>query len=487
MNKSKLDAFLNYIKSLKFTVFVVTLIVIIVPILAIGTIFLNVSTSKYYNNRLEEYKSNNVMLKNNIISSGYFDKKQSDAVNAQINLLSNEFDARIQIIDTANIIREDTKSSDIGHTSISKDVFKALKGKDVMEENSDLDYIEFSTPLIATVSTADGGSAKKTVGVLCTNYSTANISEYRNEVKRVVYIAFALGIIFALVVAGVCSKFFARPIRRVGEIIKDVKHRRGVEDLDEVKDCTEVKQILSDFNTMIDNFYAEQKKRDDFVSNVSHELKTPITSMKVLADSLVGQEGAPEELYQEFLEDISTEIERESQIINDLLDLVNTENIENEISISQVNINDVLESVLKTVKPIAEEKNIEVVYESFRPIIADVDELKFARVVTNLVENAIKYNKVDGTVTVSLNADHQYFFVKVQDTGIGISEEDQARVFERFFRVDKARARETGGSGLGLAITKEIVKKHHGSIGVHSKEDEGTTFTVRIPLKYIEE
>ena len=486
MNKSKLDAFLNYIKSLEFTVFVVTLIVIIVPIITIGTIFLNVSTSKYYNNRLEEYKSNNIMLKNNIISSGFLDKKQSEAVKAQINLLSNEFDARIQIIDTSNIIREDTKSSDIGHTSISKDVFKALEGEDVMEENSDIGYIEFSIPLVATITTA-GGSAKKTVGVLCTNYSTANITQYRDDVKRVVYIIFAIGIILALVVAGVCSKFLTRPIKRVGEIIKDVKHRRGVEDLDEVKDYTEVKKILGDFNTMIDNFYAEQKKRDDFVSNVSHELKTPITSMKVLADSLIGAEGAPEEMYQEFLVDISNEIERESQIINDLLDLVNTENVENEISISQVNINDVLESVLKTIKPIAEEKNIEVVYESFRPIIADVDELKFARVVTNLVENAIKYNQVDGTVTVSLNADHQYFFVKVQDTGIGIPEEDQDRVFERFFRVDKARARETGGSGLGLAITKEIVKRHHGSIGVYSKEDEGTTFTVRIPLKYIEE
>ena len=487
MKKNKLDIFLNYIKSLEFSVFVVVLIAIIVPIITIGTIFLNVSTSKYYNNRLEEYKSNNVMLKNNIVSSGYFDRKQSEAVNAQINLLSNEFDCRIQIIDTSNIIREDTKSSDIGHTSISKDVFKAMKGKDVMEENKDLQYIEFASPLVATISTVDGATEKKTVGVLCTNYSTANIENYRNDVRRVVYIIFAIGIIFALVVAGVCAKFFTRPIKRVGEIIKDVKHRRGVEDLENVKDCTEVKQILGDFNTMIDNFYAEQKKRDDFVSNVSHELKTPITSMKVLADSLVGQTGAPEELYQEFLEDISTEIERESQIINDLLDLVNTENVENEINISQVNINDVLESVLKTIKPLAEEKNIEVVYESFRPIIADVDELKFARVITNLVENAIKYNQVDGTVTVSLNADHQYFFVKVQDTGIGIAEEDQDRVFERFFRVDKARARETGGSGLGLAITKEIVKKHHGSIGVYSKEEEGTTFTVRIPLKYIEE
>lgn len=218
---------------------------------------------------------------------------------------------------------------------------------------------------------------------------------------------------------------------------------------------------------------------------MSHELKTPITSMKVLADSLLGQQGLPEELYQEFLHDISKEIDRENDIITDLLALVRMEKSESEINISSVNINEILEAVLKRLKPIAESKNIELIFESFRPVIADVDELKFASVATNLVENAIKYNNTDGTVTASLNSDHQYFYLKVTDTGIGISEENQDRVFERFFRVDKARSRETGGTGLGLAITKEIVMKHHGSIKIHSKEGEGTTFTVRIPLKYI--
>ena len=150
------------------------------------------------------------------------------------------------------------------------------------------------------------------------------------------------------------------------------------------------------------------------------------------------------------------------------------EKSESEINISSVNINEILEAVLKRLKPIAESKNIELIFESFRPVIADVDELKFASVATNLVENAKKYNNTNGTVTASLNSDHQYFYLKVTDTGIGISEENQDRVFERFFRVDKARSRETGGTGLGLAITKEIVMMQHGSIKIHSKEGEGT-------------
>ena len=253
------------------------------------------------------------------------------------------------------------------------------------------------------------------------------------------------------------------------------------------KEYTEIVNIAEQFNKMIDEFNAQAKKRDEFVSNVSHELKTPITSMKVLADSLLSMEGVSSEMYEEFLKDISKEIERENEIISDLLDIVKGEREAEELNISSVSINDVIESTLKRLTPIAKEKNVEIIYEDFRPVIAEVDELKFSRVVTNLIENAIKYNNVDGKVTVSLNADHQYFFLSVADTGIGIGEEDQERVFERFFRVDKARARETGGTGLGLAITNDIVKQHYGSIGVQSKEDEGTTFTVRIPLKYIEQ
>jgi signal transduction histidine kinase len=104
---------------------------------------------------------------------------------------------------------------------------------------------------------------------------------------------------------------------------------------------------------------------------------------------------------------------------------------------------------------------------------------------SNLIENAIKYNMEDGWVRVSLNADHKYFYVKVADSGIGIPEEAQDSIFDRFYRVDKARSRGTGGTGLGLAITKNAIHMHKGAIKVYSKENEGTTFTVRVPINYI--
>ena len=178
-------------------------------------------------------------------------------------------------------------------------------------------------------------------------------------------------------------------------------------------------------------------------------------------------------------------IDRENQIITDLLSLVKMDKTGQTMNISSVNINDLLEQTLKRLRPIANKKKVEVVMESFRPVIAEIDEMKFSLAVSNLVENAIKYNHENGWVHVSLNADHQYFYIKVEDSGIGIPEKDQPHIFERFYRVDKSHSREIGGTGLGLALVRSAVIAHRGSIKVHSSVGEGTTFTVRIPLIYV--
>ena len=222
------------------------------------------------------------------------------------------------------------------------------------------------------------------------------------------------------------------------------------------------------------------------MSNVSHELKTPLASMKVLSDSLLQQEGMPEEIYREFLGDITTEIERMTQIINDLLSMVKMDKDSATMIITNISINDLLESLLKRLRPIAAERNIELIMESFRPVMADVDEVKMSIALNNIIENAIKYNYDNGWVRVTLNADHKFFFISVKDSGVGIPEEFQNSVFERFYRVDKARSRETGGTGLGLSLTRNAILLHRGSIKLYSKEKEGTTFTIRVPLNYVQ-
>ena len=227
---------------------------------------------------------------------------------------------------------------------------------------------------------------------------------------------------------------------------------------------------------------ALDNSRQEFVENVSHELKTPMAGIKVLADSLLAQQDAPAELYREFMEDIASEIDRENQIITDLLVLVKMDKKAQEMNIVSLNINDLTELILKRLRPIARKKDVEVVFESMRPVMAEVDEVKLTLVMTNLVENAIKYNKEHGWVKVELDADHQYFNFKVSDSGLGIPEDDLPYIFERFYRVDKSHSREIGGTGLGLAITKSAVLMHRGAITVSSVEGEGTSFVVKIPL-----
>ena len=290
-------------------------------------------------------------------------------------------------------------------------------------------------------------------------------------------------VLLLVVIVSFLSNKMVKPFARITQAIEDVTEGYDNDYLKE-NAYTETKQISDAFNKMLGRLKQLNDSREEFVSNVSHELKTPLTSMKVLADSLLAQENVPIELYQEFMGDIAKEIDRENDIISDLLTLVKMDKTVQGLNIRQININELLETILKRLKPIADKKKIEVVLESFRPVSAEIDEMKLTLAISNLVENAIKYNRDEGWVRVSLNADHKYFYVKVMDSGIGIPEEDQAHIFERFYRVDKSHSREIGGTGLGLAIARNAVIMHRGSIKVYSSKGEGTTFTVRIPLTY---
>ncbi len=492
MNKNLIEKIRSVLKSLKFRVFVIVALAIILPTLISSIFIYNVAVKKYTEKKIDSFSGANTVIRNTVENGHFFDEVVEDAEtannsvlqnNAQVEHLAKAHQCRIQVINSKRVILYDS-GSDAGKNSVAKAVQKGMAGEKQFVQKEDA--VEYVIPVVIS----SGGSETESqivLGVIYTRYSLKDVENYSLNMRRYVNMASSLLVIFGLILAWVLSVVFTNPIQRIEKSITEISQAKNIdkEPVEEENDYSEVMEISRDFRALVSRLTTQVRSQQEFVSNVSHELKTPITSMKILADSLLGQQGMPEELYQEFLQDISKEIDRENNIITDLLELVRMEKSSAEINISSVNINEIVETILRRLKPIAESKNIEVIFESFRPVIADVDEIKFASVVNNLVENAIKYNNTDGTVTTSLNSDHQYFYLKVTDTGIGISEEAQERVFERFFRVDKARTRETGGSGLGLAITKEIVDKHHGSIKVHSKEGEGTTFTVRIPLKYI--
>lgn len=305
-----------------------------------------------------------------------------------------------------------------------------------------------------------------------------------NMSKEVVTIIIYAMIALLIVAAVVVAMWITKPFRTLTMTIETLGEGYIPKEVD-LSGYTETEAIAKAFDKMLDKLNRLDESRQEFVSNVSHELKTPITGMKVIADSLAAQDEVPNELYKEFFADIAAEIERENKIINDLLSLVRLDKTNNEMQITQVNINELVELILKRIRPIASKKNVELVFESFRPVVAEADEVKLTLAISNFVENAVKYNKVDGLVKVTLNADHKYFYVKISDTGIGIPKDKQEYIFDRFYRVDKARSRETGGTGLGLSIAKNAILLHKGAVKVYSKEGEGTTFTIRIPLTYV--
>lgn len=475
--------FVGFLKSLKFRLILLILVIAILPSLVLSIGILNSYEARAVSIRESEVLSQAKILANQIATSEYMNKDGTGTgiIQAQMSLLTTIYDGRVIIVDNNFKISHDTYNLDDHKTIIAEEVIRSFQGQDIVNYDEENHYIEMTTPII----NPDDASAT-VLGVMLISVSTDNIvlnlSYLRQIATIILVILFAATVFFGVL----AILYFIKPISKISDGIAAIKNGYG-EDTLQVNDCTETAQICRRFNEMLGRMKVMDASRQEFVSNVSHELKTPLTSMKVLADSINSMPDAPKELYQEFMGDITSEIERETKIINDLLSLVKMDKSAADLNVASVNMNELLEQILKRLQPIADKQQVEIVLESFRPVTAEVDEVKITLAITNLVENAIKYNRTDGEgwVHVSLNADHQYLYLKVEDSGIGIPEECLDQIYERFYRVDKSHSREIGGTGLGLAITRNCILMHRGAIKAHSVLGEGTTFDVRIPLTYI--
>ncbi|MDD2972520.1 MAG: ATP-binding protein [Lachnospiraceae bacterium] len=492
------------LRSLKVRIFLIIFLAGIIP-----SIVMRFGILENYVDRAVEVREKDVqnqiqILANHLTTYSYLQDTSSGIVNAELDQLSTLYDGRVLIINQNFSVIKDTYGISEGKTIISEEVIKCFKGENSCNYDATNHYIEVTTPIIDktvlnTASTTSGDAATATdaqeipaatesepaiMGVLLISVSTDSIiinQEILSRKAAILEMAMAIiifGIVFLL------SAILIRPFNRVADAIHAVKEGFA-DEVESVPDYLETEHIIDAYSQVASRMKVLDDSRQEFVSNVSHELKTPLTSMKVLADSLLMQKDAPIELYQEFMEDIANEIDRENKIINDLLSLVKMDKTAADLNISNVNINEQLELILKRLTPIANKQNVELIFESMRQVDAEIDEVKLTLAFSNLVENAIKYNKEKGWVRITLDADHQFFTVEVADSGIGIPQESLDQIYERFYRVDKSHSREIGGTGLGLAITRNAILMHRGSIKAASVEGEGTTFTVKIPLSYI--
>ena len=420
-------------------------------------------------------------LSRDLFATNYLDTGSSDVVDSALMQIADLYGGRVIVVNGSFCIIRDTYGLDEGKTVVAKEVIECFKGLNSDYYNAANDFIEVVSPIQDDVT-------RNVEGAFIVSIPTTDIIQSREYLSRSVLLLQILVTILVIGVSFYASRLLVKPFGKVTAMMNSGEDFL-TEDIS-IPDYTETKLLSAAYNQMRHRLQAQEESRQEFVSNVSHELKTPMTSMKVLSDSLVqqAQRGeVPNELYEEFMKDIGEEIDRENKIITDLLNLVKMDRRSNDLHIEDTNINDLIGLILKRLRPIAAKRGIEIALESYKPIIAQVDQTKFTLALSNLVENAIKYNKENGWIHVSLNVDNTYFFVKVEDSGIGIPQEDLDRIFERFYRVDKSHSREIGGTGLGLAITNSAVRMHHGAIRVYSREGEGTTFTVRMPLRYSRE
>ena len=291
-------------------------------------------------------------------------------------------------------------------------------------------------------------------------------------------------ILIAAYMAGRVSKAVTTPINQI-----DLNEPDREKVYDEIEPL--IDKIIKQNNQIdkqIEQLNMEHEKQDnlrrDFTANVSHELKTPLTSISGFAEII--QNGmVKEEDITRFAGKIHSEAQRLIILVGDIIKLSQLDGKDIAVKMEPIDLYETSQAVMGHLEATAEKRNIKMFLSGKHLVITGAEQI-IEEMIFNLIDNAIKYNKTGGKIYVNILKNDDGINLSVEDTGIGIKDEDIGRIFERFYRVDKARSRETGGTGLGLAIVRNIILMHHGTIKVHSEENIGTTFTMRIPLNYVE-
>lgn len=442
-------------------------------IIAFSNILYSTLEMYFINDKKDDLKRYSNLLASDIAANGYLHNASRESLTDDMDNASKLYEARIMLLNDQGFVIYDTKKIENGKMLASEEVIKALSDRENIKELGKV--INVFTPI-------KNDESEKVTGVIILSNSLEDLYEMIDIIQEIIV---NLLIIIGIVVAFVYIYFTGVTVRPLHQLLRAINNisKGHLDEKVNIKTKNEFAKLGNAFNNMTDRLYRMDQSRSEFVSNVSHELKTPLSSIKVLTESLLLQENLPEELYKEFLTDINSEIDRQTAIINDLLTLVRLDEKDKELNVKSVDLNDMIEKILKRLQPLAVQKNVELILENNRQVNAEIDEMKMTLAMSNLVENGIKYNKEKGKVIVTIDSGHDDAYVTVTDTGIGIPKEHFEKLFERFYRVDKTRDRSTGGTGLGLSIAHRSILLHKGSINVESELDIGTRFFITIPLR----
>lgn len=413
-----------------------------------------------------------------------FASARTGALEETIVSASGEMGGRLLAVDADGKVQADSYAQMSGMRLQLPEVLAILTGgqnsawgiHSMQESTLEADPDQYVAVVSAAMSLSDGRQ-----GVMVFVSPVQEMVESLTQVQRQLISVFLLVAVAALTVALIFSQIITRPISALTASIR--KMAKG--DLSvrtKVRGSGELRELAESYNNMAQQLESIDQTRSQFVSNASHELKTPMATMKILLETMMYQPDMPPELRGEFMQDMNHEIDRLTSIITDLLTLTQTDDRSQALNLETVDVSALAEETLHLLRPTAEQRGMALMSSIQPGCTLQADRSKLGQVIYNLTENALKYTPDGGHIGVTLRTEGGSLVLLVQDDGVGIPKEDQPHIFDRFYRVDKARSRETGGTGLGLSIVRQMVTLHGGTVSVESQPGQGSLFTVRIPL-----
>ena len=364
---------------------------------------------------------------------------------------------------------------------VTPNILSAMMGENALWPSSRAYYMDVAVPIRAV------GADTGYVVYIIDNKQT--VQSQNTVVFSLILEAVLIGFVISIAVSLIISKTMLSPIQgmtRAAEAMADGDFSTmiSVESRDEIGIlATTFNNMAARIETMLEELKNSEMLRREFVANVSHELRTPLTSIRTYAETMSDNQEIPPETEEEFLRVIINESDRMTKIVQDLLELSRFDSGHITLTVEpfsiERSIRDVCAAIALEARKRAHILSLELEWKM--PVISG-DRARIEQVLMNIITNALKYTPDGGTIDIYGGSSGDIVWIRIEDTGIGIPQGDIARVFDRFYRVDKARSRESGGTGLGLPIAMEIVTLHGGHIDIESKPGEGTAVTVTLPV-----
>lgn len=384
-----------------------------------------------------------------------------------------EFDRVVVTDDNSRILYDSSGEGRTLSIALFAEVLDALNGNVVFGSSYDGDVFisRAACPVI---------SYGRVIGCVYLSQRDSQQAQLIGEIQAKLRNISIVGGLLAIVVIVLFTNALTKRIRELAGAVRRVREGSYGYRIDP-GGRDEVTELAEEFNDMSRRLQDTEELRRRFVSDASHELRTPLASIRLLSDSIVQSNNMDEETMREFVTDIGSEAERLQRLTEKLMMLTKMDS-DIEIPLSPVDVKKVAESTIHLLKPLAAAREVSIATSLSGNCIISVNEDSLYQIIFNLAENAIKYNVQGGSVFIGLNSYDGMVKLWVEDSGIGIPEEDRDNIFSRFYRVDKARSREAGGSGLGLSIVHDAVISFGGEIYVEPSQMGGSCFTVLFPL-----